>query len=192
MKNAALLVLLAPAALLSAGHLIEGNRESAVRVVIYEDLQCPDCAAFRSMLDEKLLPRFGARVAFEHRDFPLAKHAWARKAAVAARFFEETDPQLGLAFRRHALSNIKTITADNFNDALAAFARARGLDSAKVLAALGDPKYASQVEEDFQEGIARGVSKTPTVFVDGAPFVETFTFEEIAKGIDAALAVSKR
>ena len=56
--------------------------ESKVRVLIYEDLQCPDCAEFRRMMDEKILPRYGERVAFIHRDFPLAKHAWARKAAI--------------------------------------------------------------------------------------------------------------
>ena len=29
---------------------VEGLPASAVRVVVYEDLQCPDCAAFRAML----------------------------------------------------------------------------------------------------------------------------------------------
>ena len=64
--------------------MIEGNPKSNVRVVIFEDLQCPDCAVFRKMLDEKLLPKYKATVAFEHHDFPLAKHSWARQAAVAA------------------------------------------------------------------------------------------------------------
>ena len=82
-------ILTAMSAFPAAQHLIEGAAQSPVRVVIYEDLQCPDCADFRVMLDEKLLPRYASMVRFEHRDFPLAKHAWARKAAIAARFFEE-------------------------------------------------------------------------------------------------------
>jgi len=65
--------------------LVEGFAESKVRVLIYEDLQCPDCAAFRRMMDDKILPRYGTRVAFVHRDFPLAKHAWARRAAPGMR-----------------------------------------------------------------------------------------------------------
>ena len=75
----------------AAQHLIEGLAQSPVRVIVYEDLQCPDCADFRVMLDEKLLPRFASTVRFEHRDFPLAKHAWARKAAIAARFFDRSE-----------------------------------------------------------------------------------------------------
>ena len=77
--------------------LVEGKAGSDVRVLIYEDLQCSDCAAFRKMLDENLLPRYAGSVAFEHRDFPLAKHAWARKAAVASRHFARTDRDLAIA-----------------------------------------------------------------------------------------------
>jgi protein-disulfide isomerase len=43
------------------------------------------------------------------------------------------------------------------------------------------------VDKDFQEGVARGIARTPTALVNGVPFIETFTFEEISKGIDEAL-----
>ena len=39
-------------------HLMEGAAQSPVWVLIYEDLQCPDCADFRGMLDNRLLPRY--------------------------------------------------------------------------------------------------------------------------------------
>jgi protein-disulfide isomerase len=51
-----------------------------------------------------------------------------------------------------------------------------------------DPRFAAAVEKDYQEGVARGVTHTPTAFVNGAAFVETFTFEEISKAIDARLS----
>ena len=63
-------------------YVVEGNKSSAVRVIAYEDLQCPDCAVYRKMLDEKLLPKYGGTVAFEHREFPLRKHQWARPASI--------------------------------------------------------------------------------------------------------------
>ena len=66
-------------------------------MIIYEDLQCSDCANFQRILDDRLLPRYGRRVAFEHRDFPLAKHAWARKATVAGRFFDSIKAETGVA-----------------------------------------------------------------------------------------------
>ncbi len=181
----AFLAMLMPALALPA--LVEGNRESSVRVLIFEDLQCPDCAVFRKMMDERLLPKYGQRVAFEHRDFPLAKHPWARRAAVASRWFERSSPELALKYRRETLGSIKQTTPENFNERLEAFARANGADPKQAVAALDDPELAALVEKDFQDGVARGVAHTPTAFVNGAPFVETITFEEISKAIDAAL-----
>jgi protein-disulfide isomerase len=175
----------------AAQHLIEGAAQSPVRVVIYEDLQCPDCADFRAMLDEKLLPRYAATVRFEHHDFPLAKHAWARKAAIAAHFFEENQPGLGLAYRKYCLMNLRDITADNFNQRLSEFAKAHGVDPITAVASLNDPRLAGLVEEDYQEGVARGIAHTPTVLVNGRPFVETIVVEDVAKAIDAELAAAK-
>jgi protein-disulfide isomerase len=184
-------VLAALAASLAPGatpRLVEGEPSSRVRVLIYEDLQCPDCAAFRQMLDEKLLPKYGARVAFEHRDFPLAKHAWARRAAIAARFFLDVSPELAVKFRRHCLESIQKTTVSNFSARLAAFAEANGVDPGRAAAALDDAAYAAKVEADVQDGVARGVAKTPTALVNGEPFVEAIPFEEIARAIDRALA----
>lgn len=189
MSGRLLLGLLASTIAVSAEQpLVEGRTESKVRVLIYEDLQCPDCAAFRRMMDEKVLPRYGERVAFVHRDFPLAKHAWARKAAIAARYFSEVKLELGLAYRRHIMATIRETQANNFNDKLSAFARDNGADPAQAIAALDDQRLAALVERDFQDGVARGVAKTPTVFVGAKPFIEHFTFEDLSQSIEDALA----
>jgi protein-disulfide isomerase len=176
---------------LAAQGLAEGRAGSPVRVIIYEDLQCPDCANFRVMLDQRILPKYGDRVEFVHRDFPLAKHAWARRAAIAARYFTEKDAQLGLEYRRHTMATQGEATADNFNRRVADFARQHGLKAEEALAALDNPRYAELVEKDYQEGVGRGIVHTPTALVNGTPFIETFTFEEISKGIDDALAQAK-
>ncbi len=171
----------------TGSHPVEGNPQSAVRVIIYENLQCVDCLVFRRMMDEKLLPKYGERVAFEHREFPLARHAWARPAAAAARYFHDVRPELGVEFRRHIMVRMKEVNPDNLSAKVAAFAREHGVDPDRARAALTDAGYASLVEKDYQEGVARGVSKTPTVLVDGEPFIERFTVEEISKALDAAL-----
>jgi protein-disulfide isomerase len=191
MKQAALAALLALPLFAADQHLVEGVAQSPVRVLIYEDLQCPDCADFRRMLDTQLLPRYAATVRFEHRDFPLAKHAWARKAAIAARFFEETRPGLGLEYRKYTMGHQLEINADNFNDQLSRFAKEHGVDPSKALAALADKRLADLVEKDFEEGTARGIAHTPTVLVNGKPFIETFSFEEVSAAIDAELAAAK-
>jgi len=190
MERLAITLLFSSFGLLAQG-LSEGRAGSRVRAVIYEDLQCSDCAAFRVMLDRQILPKYGDRVEFVHRDFPLAKHPSARSSAIAARYFFEKDPKLGLEYRRHALATLSETNEGNFQQRLSDFARQHGLKPDEAVAALTSPEYAKLVDKDFQDGVSRGVAHTPTVFVNGVPFVETFTFEEISKGIDAALAQAK-
>jgi protein-disulfide isomerase len=171
--------------------IVEGRAGSPVRAVIYEDLQCPDCAAFRRMMDQKLLPEYAAKVAFIHRDFPLAKHAWARRAAIAARFFTGLKPELGLEYRRYTMAGQEVTNEANFEARLADFAKAHDIEPDAAIAALSNARYAELVEQDYRDGVSRGVVHTPTVFVNGRPFVETFTFAEISKGIDQALAEAR-
>ena len=163
-----------------------------VAVAVYEDLQCSDCAAFSTMLDEVLLPRYGARIAIEHHDFPLPKHTWARQAAVAARFFAQVKPEFGVDYRREVMARMSTISTANFDEHLARFAASRNVDAASAVAALQDASLAALVENDYQSGVARGVVRTPTVFVDGKPFIEKFTAEEISAAIDHALGLKRK
>ena len=85
------------------------------------------------------------------------------------------------------MATMKETTPDNFNSRLSQFAKDNGLDPAPVLAALDDARLAALVERDFQDGVARGVVHTPTVFVNGSPFIERFSFEEISQALDDAL-----
>jgi len=171
-------------------HLVEGKGDSPVRVVIYEDLQCPDCADFRVMLDQKLLPKYGVKVAFEHRDFPLPKHKWARPAAVAARFYQQQNAALAILWRRETMRDQARITSETFPLYFVEFAKRNGIDPAKAEAALNDPALNALVQKDYEDGVARGIAHTPTALVNGAPFIETIPYEEISAGIDSALRES--
>lgn len=182
---AALLVCLVTASAQEA--LVEGKKASAVRVIIYEDLQCPDCAVFRDMLDREILPKYKDKVAFEHRDFPLAKHAWARRASIASRFFAAQSPELAVEYRRWTMRNQQLITPENFNQKLGEFSAKHAVDPGKAIAALEDDAHKSPVERDFQDGVARGIAKTPTVLVGGEAFIETFKSADVIKAIEREL-----
>lgn len=190
MKLTPFLLFLSTFVAFSQSHLVEGKPDSPVRVVVYEDLQCPDCADFRVMLDTKLLPKYGAKVAFEHRDFPLPKHKWARPAAIASRFFFEHSLALAVLWRQETMRDQAKITPESFEAHLTAFAKRNGVEPASALAALNDAALAGFVQKDYEEGVARGIAHTPTALVNGAPFIETFTFEDIAAGIETAMKES--
>jgi protein-disulfide isomerase len=182
--------------MLAAGHcafasrndVMEGNPASPVKVLIYEDLQCSDCARFRVLMDEKILPRYGSRVAFIHRDFPLGKHDWAVPAAIAARWVYEQSNELGIIVRREMLSEQDSINSHNLKPWLVDFAYRNHLDPKGIVDSLSDRRLGALVDQDRQSAVARGVSRAPTVFVGGQPFVETIIYDDLARALDEALA----
>jgi protein-disulfide isomerase len=184
----ALMLLAGHLAFASRNDVMEGNPASTVKVLIYEDLQCGDCARFRILLDQKILPKYGSRVAFIHRDFPLGKHDWAAPAAIAARWVYEQSNELGIIIRREMLSEQDSITSHNLKDWLIDFAYRNHLDPRGIVDSLSDRRLGALVDQDRQAAVARGVSRAPTVFVGGQPFVETIIYDELARAIDEALA----
>jgi protein-disulfide isomerase len=143
----------------SRNDVVEGNPASPVKVIVYEDLQCGDCQTFRTLLDEKILPKYGSRVAFIHRDLPLGKHDWARQAAIAARWVYQQDPKLGITFRREIMSEQEHLTANNLKPWLIEFATRNDLDYKDIVSSLNDPRVVTLVDQDSLGAAARGISR---------------------------------
>jgi len=162
-----------------------------VTVTTYCSLQCKDCTVFDMMLVESLLPAYRGRVQFIHRDFPWPKHIWARHAAIFGRRFEQISNGLAEGWRSFILNRIQSTTPETLADRVREYASAAGVDADAVLAGLNDEKLAAAVDADFREGQARGVTRTPTVFVNNEPFIEHFTLEAITAGIEKALQQTK-
>ena len=191
MRIATIITTLFAAALATASAatipVVEGNPSSAVKVTIYEDLQCDYCQTLRTILDEKLLPKYGAQVAFVHRDLPLGRHDWARTAAMVARWVYEQDPRLGIVFRRQLLDEQEHVTKASLKPWIVEFARRNKLSEQGIVAAMTDPRIGAIVDQDIQLAASRGVTKIPAVFVAGQSFVETIVFDDVARAIDQAL-----
>ena len=166
---------------------VEGNPNSSVRVTAFEDLQCEDAAAWRRMLDEILLPRFSATVAFAAFDFPLEKHAWALPAAIVSRRMSLVNPTQCLDFRRYCYGHMSEITAESFPEQIVAYAERSGLDSEDISISVRNPDLQKAVELDIAEGRRLHVVRTPTVIVGQERFIEVFGVGEVIAAIDKAL-----
>jgi protein-disulfide isomerase len=168
--------------------VVEGNPFAPVKVTIYGDLQCDYCQTLRTMLDEKLLPKYGAQVAFIHRDLPLGRHDWARTAAMVARWINEQNPLLGINFRREILAEQGHITSATLKPWVVEFARRKQLSESGIIAAMTDARLGTLVDQDVQVATARGINKIPAVYVAGQSFVGTIVYDDLARVIDQALA----
>src|SRR5260221_10932409 len=165
--------------------------DKQVTVTIFESLHCSDCTTFNTMLEASLLPRYKGRVKFVHRDYPDAKKPWAKPAAQVGLRFDEIACGLRDGWRTFILARIKATTLETLPEHVTQYALEAGVDPALVLPALIDPKLAERVDTHIAQGQALGVVKTPTVFVNRQPFIETIPLAAIAESIDAALAREK-
>ncbi len=157
-----------------------GEKNAPVTIVVFTDFQCPSCAAMHPVVDE-VAKAYSNRVRLVIRDFPLAMHAQARKAAEAAnaanaqgKFFE----YIAVLFKNQSALDVASLKK---------YATDLGLDRARFDAALDSGQYAAEVNSDATEGEAYGVDGTPTIFINGVR-LRNLTADGLRAAIDRALA----
>jgi protein-disulfide isomerase len=156
-----------------------GPANAPVTIVVFTDFQCPTCARVHPVLDG-VASEFGDKVRLVVRDFPLAMHKDARKAAEAAnaahaqgKFFD----YIALLYKNQDKEDVASLKG---------YAAALGLDRARFDAELDGGKYAAEVEKDVQDGISYGIQGTPTIFVNGVR-LEDLSSEAMRAAVQKAL-----
>ena len=177
----ALVTLFSLAAAAQAPAAINQDRIKALRppigakvaIIVFEDLQCPDCARAHPLVKQVAEQQ---KVPIVLHDFPLPMHNFAKPAAIYARYFDTKSAKLGGAFRDFIFQNQASITGDNFKQYVDRFVKENGT----TLPFLLDPgkRLETKVDTDVALGKKIGIQHTPTIFVVGSsktmaePFVE--------------------
>jgi len=155
-----------------------------VALVVFEDLQCPDCARAYPVVWEAANAH---HIPVVLHDFPLPMHNWSFEAAVWARFFDTKSINVGNDFRRFIYSNQPQINPGNLQQYVQKFA-----DENKIPVPFAkDPegKLAEKVQTDLALGRKIGLEHTPTIFVIGqgavsTPFVEVVDRAQLSQIIE--------
>ena len=130
-------------------------------IVVFEDLQCPDCARAHP---ELIKVAAEAKVPLLVHDFPIVRHVWAFPAAIMARYFTAQSEQLGVEFRSYIFENQRAITPDNLREWGEKFAQLHGLQLPADLDP--DGKFQVAVQADFNLGREIGLEYVPLMFVN--------------------------
>lgn len=168
----------------------EGNpalrppKGAQVAIVVFEDLQCPDCRRATPLVEEASKTY---KIPVVWHDFPLPFHSWSYDAAVMARFFEAHSKGMGNEFRDYIFSNQLEITPQNLRGYAEKFATEHKIDLPFVIDP--DGKFAAEVNADKQLGKSIKLEHTPTLFVvsnkrTGKPFVEVVDRSQLYALID--------
>jgi protein-disulfide isomerase len=158
-----------------------------VAIVVFEDLQCPDCARANPLLEEAARTY---KIPLVRYDFPLPKHNWSFQAAILARYFDTKSQKLGDEFRDLLFKRQPEITPDN----LRPFAERFAEQHKTTLPFVVDPQgnLERRVRADFRLGQTTGIQHTPTIYVvsnstTGVPFVEVVDQANLYRMIDDML-----
>jgi protein-disulfide isomerase len=155
-----------------------------VAIVVFEDLECPDCARAYPVVWEAARAH---KIPVVLHDFPLPKHPWSFDAAVWARYFDTKSEKLGDDFRGFIYKNQPQITREN----LVQYVQKFGDDNKVAVPFAPDPegKLKEKVKADYALGQKIGLEHTPTIFVIGSggastPFVEVVEREQLGQIIE--------
>jgi protein-disulfide isomerase len=161
---AALIALaMSPAASYGAdGSSLKPPAGARVAIVVFEDMECPDCARAYPVVQDAA-KKYNIPVVLH--DFPLAMHPWSFDAAVFARYFDTKSQKLGDDFRGYIFQNQPQIDKQNLRQYVDKFAG----DNKTPLPFVLDPdgQLKAKVIADRDLGTLIGLQHTPTIFVVG-------------------------
>ena len=131
-----------------------------VAIVIFEDLECPDCRRAVPVLEEASRKY---NVPLMVHDFPLPSHGWSFAAAVTARYFDSLSKTMGDQYRDYVFEHQPEITKDTLRTFSEKFASEHKIDLPKVVDPQG--KFAQQVAADRDLAYDMRLRGTPTIYV---------------------------
>ncbi|MFN2621350.1 MAG: thioredoxin domain-containing protein [Chthoniobacterales bacterium] len=150
----------------AGGIHVRGKADAAVTIEEFGDFQCPPCGTMSGVL-HKLGEEYGARLRLIFHHFPLAVHAHAREAAIAAeaaheqgKFWEMHD----VLYKEQALWS----KAPEVPALFEGYAKSIGLDVERFKRDLLSPEVIGRVDADQKMGTSRGVTSTPTLFLNNS------------------------
>ncbi len=155
-----------------------GPANAKVQVVEFSDFQCPYCSRAATVVHQ-IKEKYGDRVRFTFRQFPLPMHQNARIAAEAAlaantqgKFWE---------FHDRLFKNQSQLDRAGLEEQ----AKQAGLNMAAFKKSLDEHKFGPAVDSDVKLGEQAAVQGTPSMFVNGARVANPTSFEAIADMIEA-------
>lgn len=173
-----------------------GRPDAPVTIVEYSDLQCPYCARHAAQTFPELRRNYvdTGKVRYVARDLPLAMHAYAVPAAVAARCAGEQG-------RFWEFRDALFMARGRFGDEpYAAMARESGLDVERFEACRRDGRQAANAAADAQRAREQGIASTPAFVIgrtvsgelSGEKVVGAKPYAVFARKIEALLSEAPR
>ncbi len=166
-----------------------GERNAPVTIEVFDDYQCPFCARLQETMSSTEIQNLvsNGKVKLVFKDFPLAFHTNAKKAAQAINAVYEIDPDQGMDMRQKLYDNQSRLGTSTPDQLLEDYAVEVGISRAEFQKHYPAQANITEIEADIAEGSRRGVSGTPSYFINGVKYSGAQPLNSVLTQIDKAL-----
>jgi len=166
---------------ISADDHLWGEISAPVKIIVYDDFECPFCADYYDTL-ETAKKEFGNKLVIALRHFPLVNiHVYSMKAAEASECAAEQGKFWEMYHKLFENNKAGILSELQFKED----AKSLELDTAKFDQCLFQEKYKDKVNEQMLEARSFNVNGTPTTFVNGEIVVGAYPMDDFT-GSDGA------
>ncbi|MEP6778050.1 MAG: thioredoxin domain-containing protein, partial [Chthoniobacterales bacterium] len=165
---------------------VRGGTTAPVTLEEFGDFQCPSCANTAALI-HLIENEYGPKLRVIFWQLPLPNHQHGREAAIAA----EAASRQGRFWEMHDLlygNQVSWVREADVQARFEEYAAKLQLDLDRFRKDAASSEVGAAVDAQHQFGWARGIRKTPTLFVNNREVLPPFTGESLRKMIDAALA----
>ena len=161
-----------------------GPADAPVTIVEFLDPECEACAALHPIV-KQVMREFDGRVRLVVRYMPFhGNSAYAASLLEATRAHGSYWGMLETFFlRQHEWASHGAPRPELLLD----YAVLGGLDQATWKAEAANPEFQQRIRQDFEDGKALGVTRTPTFFVNGRPLAQ-IGYEPLRRAVEQELA----
>lgn len=160
---------------------IQGPDSAPVTLVEYGDYECPFCGQAYYII-KQVQELMAENLRFAFRNFPLSQiHPNAQNAAEAA----ESAGVQKMFWEMHdcLYEHQRTLDVEH----LVEYATKLGLDLPRFVYDLSNHVHAARIREDFLSGVRSGVNGTPTFYVNGSRYNDSWDLETLLENLRDAI-----
>jgi protein-disulfide isomerase len=158
-----------------------GSPDAPVTIVEFGDFRCGYCKRFHEETITPLLENYGEQVRFVYRDYPILGPD-SQQAAYAATCAHDQ----GAFWEFHDLLYANQSQLNRV--AFLSYAESLELDVERFTTCYDEGTLNAEVIQDYNDGVALGITGTPTFFINGKIFIGAQPYAQFAAAIDAELS----
>ncbi|MCS7205884.1 MAG: thioredoxin domain-containing protein [Leptospiraceae bacterium] len=147
------------------GDPYRGNPNAKIVIVEFSDFECPFCLKSQKT-SRQLREKYGDKIKWVFKDFPLDFHALAMDAHKAAKCVYRLKPEKFWDYF-DALFKENRTKEDLKLPSLEQKAMALGISKTELQNCMKDPKIEEEIQNNIKEGTRLGVTGTPAFFING-------------------------